>query len=85
MKAANLFEATQVLQRAKHEVLGVEHEIDRRVSDAYGIEQPDLNVMLLEHDKPAKEVFPNKENQKYVEPKIKGNTSLTEIEKRAGL
>ncbi len=84
MKATNLFEATQVLQRAKREVLGAEHEVDARVREMYGLE-PSLDVMLLEHDKPEREVFPNKENQKYVKPKLKGNTSITDIEKLAGL
>lgn len=81
MKAANLFEATRVLQRAKLEVLGEEHEIDR----AAVYPQSDLDVMLLEHDKPDQEIFPNKDNQKPIESTIKGNTSITEVEKLLGL
>ena len=80
MKAGNLYEATEVLERAKREVMGVEHETDRRVREIYGVE-PNMDVILLEHDKPDNEPFPNKENRKYVEPKIKGNTSLTDMEK----
>lgn len=80
MKTVNLYEATEVLERAKREVMGIEHEADKRVREVYGVE-PDMDVMLLEHDKPDDEPFPDKSNRKYVEPKVKGNTSLTEIEK----
>lgn len=80
MKAVNLYEATEVLERAKREVMGTEHEADKRVREMYGVET-DMDVMLLEHDKPNTEPFPDKSNQKYVEPKIKGNTSATEINK----
>lgn len=80
MKAVNLYEATEVLERAKREVMGAEHDTDKRVREVYGIEA-DMDIMLLEHDKPGTEPFPDKSNQKYVEPKIKGNTSITEIKK----
>lgn len=78
MKAINLYEATEVLERARREVMGAEHEIDKRARELYGVE-PDMDIMLLEHHKPDTEPFPDKNNQKYVEPKIKGNTSITEI------
>lgn len=80
MKAVNLYEATEVLECARREVMGAEHESDKRVREMYGVE-PDMDIMLLEHDKPDTEPFPDKSNQKYVEPKIKGNTSITEINK----
>jgi len=85
MKATNLFDATRVLQRAKRDVLEDEHEIDEYVSDICSVQQSDIDVMLLEHDVPDKELFPNKDNRKYVEPKIKGDTPITEIEKHLEL
>ena len=83
MKAINLYEATEVLERAKREVMGAEHEIDKRARELYGVE-PDMDIMLLEHDKPNAEPFPDKNNQKYVEPKVKGNTKITEIDRPVG-
>jgi len=80
MKAVNLYEATEVLERVRRKVMGVENELDKRAREMYGVE-PDMDIMLLEHDKPDEEPFPDKKNQKSVEPKIKGNTSITEVEK----
>lgn len=77
MKVINLYEATESLLRAKREVIGDEHEIDKRAV----VSQNDLDVMLLEHDKPKSELFPNKENTRYAEPRIKGDTKLSEVER----
>ena len=77
MKAANLFEATATLQQAKNLVLGDEHESDRA---AYKL-HPNLDVILLEHDMPEREIFPNKENAKPVTSRVKGNTTIQEVER----
>lgn len=80
MNAVNLFEATEVLERARREVMGAEHEADERIRKVYGVES-DMDVMLMEYDKPSDEPFPDKSNRKYVESKVKGNTPLTDIRK----
>ena len=77
MKAVNLYDATESLLRAKREVLSDEHEIDKRAV----VSQNDLDIMLLEHDKPDSELFPTKQNTAYIEPKIKGDTKITEVYK----
>lgn len=80
MKVANLYEATEVLERAGRAVIGAEHEIDMRANRLHGTNLG-IDVMLLEHDMPDTEPFPNKKSLKRVAPKIKGNTPLKEIEK----
>lgn len=78
MKAVNLYEATEVLERAWREVVGAEHETDKRAREMYGV-KPDMDIMLLDYNKPHSEPFPDKNNQKRAKSKLRGDVKITEI------
>lgn len=80
MKVTNLFESTQVLQRAKDEIIEWEPDVDKR---AY-IVNPNLEVKLVDQYDPSKELFPSKANQKNEDMGIKGNTSPSEVKRILG-
>lgn len=72
---ADLFIATQKLVDAKNAILK-EHPIDQY---SYVKQPQNLDLLLLEHDMPESEVFPNKENMKPIEARLRGDSTAEDI------
>ena len=71
----DLYVATKKLAAAKDAILK-EHPIDQ---NSYTKHPQDLDLLLLEHDKPESEVFPKKENMKPIEARLKGNSTVEDV------
>lgn len=74
MKKTNLYEASKILLEAKELVLD-EHSLDKQ-DYISGDLKTSTSILLAEHTKPKKELFPTKENAKPKPSKVHGNSSI---------